>query len=430
MGTAGPRCFSASGSLLLPLLAAGALALIMTATHAAQGQTFSVLHSFEVSDGAEPFAGPTLDAAGDLYGTTQYGGRLDCDEGGVPGCGVAYRLKKRNSIWTFSVLHEFKGRNGNFLPTYPGQITFSPRNVLFGAQVFGGNDAGILYDLHPPATPSGAESGLWRYHIEHTYGNGNDGGQPGPIVFDPSGNIFGAEADGGPPGAAGLVYELTPSSDGWNETILYAFQGGSDGSNPWGVALDPSGKNIFGVTSSGGNQQCYNNVGCGTVYELKRSGSKWTKTTLHVFQQDTEGGDPGPLLRDRSGNLFGVTGEGASGNGGTIWELSPSGSGWVFKVLYTFPWPTEEFTGPSQLVMGADGTFFGVNNGGGAHGYGSVFRLESARGRWKYTDLYSFNGGADGCYPRGPVALAPNGNIYGTTQECAEGYGNVWEVAP
>src|ERR1700691_238748 len=100
-------------------IAAGVLliSLIGFAAVPAQAQTFSVIHRFTGSDGSQPFAGVTMDSAGNLYGTTQYGGMLNCDGGGVPGCGVAYKLKKVNSSWIISVLYEFQGSDGDFLPT-------------------------------------------------------------------------------------------------------------------------------------------------------------------------------------------------------------------------------------------------------------------------------------------------------------------------
>src|SRR5208282_990992 len=85
-------------------------AITVAAPELARAQTLTVLHSFGGSDGSQPYAGVTIDAGGNLYGTTEYGGMLNCDSGGPAGCGVAYRLKKANSTWIFSVLYEFPGK--------------------------------------------------------------------------------------------------------------------------------------------------------------------------------------------------------------------------------------------------------------------------------------------------------------------------------
>jgi uncharacterized repeat protein (TIGR03803 family) len=409
-----------------------ALAFLVTACVTAQGQTFTVLHSFAVTDGAKPFAGVTMDAAGNLYGTTEYGGVLSCDEGGLAGCGVVYKLRQIRSNWILSVLYEFPGQNG-FLPTSPGNITIGPNGLPYGTELQGGAEfSGTVFELLPSPMVATSVNSPWLYHVVHTFGTGNDGGYPSQITFDRAGNIFGATSLGGDVGD-GIVYELSPAGGDWMETILYSFLGGSDGDGPGSITLDEAG-NIYGTTTSGGNQQCHNNVGCGTVYELTRSGSGWTKTILHVFQEATEGGDPGPAVLDSAGNLFGLTGEGASGNGGTIWELSPSNGSWTFTVLYTFPGPTQNFAGPFRPVMDSTGALYGVNNWGGANNFGSVYKLAPSQGNWMYTDLHDFGSlpnQGDGCYPRGPVALDAAGNIYGAAQSCGEfDNGDVFEVTP
>jgi hypothetical protein len=423
--------FEESPGALFLALASAILFAVGTAA-LAEGQTFTVLHNFALTDGAQPFAGVTMDAAGNLYGTTEYGGILNCDNGGVPGCGVAYKLRQVHSSWILSVLYEFQGNDGGFLPTDPGDITLAPDGSPYGTQLLGGEEfSGTVFNLLPPATASVSANTQWSYKLDHVFGTGNDGGAPSQPTFDQAGNIFGAAAGGGL-GGWGIVYELTPSGGAWTETILYNFLGGPDGAAPADLTFDEAG-NIYGVTRSGGNQECHDNVGCGTVYELTPSDSGWVKTILHVFLQETEGGDPGPLVRDSAGNLFGLTGEAASGNGGTIWELSPSNGTWVLTVLYTFPGPTQEIAGPFRPVMDASGALYGVNNWGGANNLGSVYSLAPSNGGWTYTDLHDFGSlpnDADGCYPRGPVALDSAGNIYGTTQQCGEGVGDVFEVMP
>jgi uncharacterized repeat protein (TIGR03803 family) len=410
-----------------------AAAFLVTASRMAQGQTFTVLHSFALADGAKPFAGVTIDAAGNLYGTTEYGGNLNCDGGGVPGCGVVYKLGQQHSKWTLSVLYEFPGQNG-FLPTSPGDITIGPTGLSYGTELQGGAEfAGTVFDLLSPMAATSV-NGPSPYHIVHTFGTGNDGGYPSQISFDQAGDIFGATALGGTVGD-GIVYELTPSMGNFTETILYNFLGGTDGNGPGSITLDGTG-NIYGDTASGGNQECEDHVGCGTVYELTRSSSSsgWTKTILHVFEQATDGGDPGPVVRDTAGNLFGLTSTGASGNGGTIWELSPSNGSWIFTVLYTFAWPTQQFTGAFRPVIDSSGALYGVTNGGGANNLGSVYRLARSNGNWTYTDLHDFGSSPnddDGCYPRGPVALDAAGNIYGAAQSCgANDDGDIFEVTP
>ncbi len=422
----------ANSRLLATALFMSTAAFLLNAGEPAQAQSFSVIHNFNGTDGSQPLHGLSVDAAGNFYGTTEYGGILSCDSGGVPGCGVAYKLRNVNSGWVFSVLYDFPGFDGNFLPTNPGNITIAPNGSPYGTQLFseGGDSNGALYNLIPPATADAAANAPWTYTPDHIFGSGNDGGNPSQVIFDPQGNIWGTTLAGGINGS-GVVYEMTPSSGGWIETFIYNFAGGSDGSEPDGVALDESG-NLWGVTRDGGNQGCYQSAGCGTVYELTRSGSAWTKTILHVFEEDTDGGAPGPLIRDSAGNLYGVTAVGTT-NGGTIWELSPSNGGWVFNVLYNLPGDPNTYSYVFRLVMDASGALYGVNNYIGAHIMGSAFKIARSNGGWTYTDLHDFgslSGEADGCYPYGPVALDATGNVYGTTAQCGEGGGVIYQIAP
>jgi len=418
------------------LFAAVVFAVWFTAL--AHGQTFTVLHAFQVVDGLYPYAGPTLDAHGNIYGVTENGGLLNCDEGGPVGCGVVYTLTKINSDWGFSLLYEFGA--DTHLPPYPSQIVIGPNGGVYGAELEGGPPElqGTIYNLVPPLTAhSATANSFWTNRVLHQFGVGNDGTYPHKFVFDSAGNIFGVTAFGGAFNE-GTVYELSPSAQGWTETILYSFQGGVDGMLPKGVVLDDAG-NLWGTTEQGGNPGCSPFQGCGTIFELSRSGSSWTKTTLYSFNQNTDSGYPSALLRDSSGNLFGVTSQtGPDTYLGGIWELSPSDNGWTFKILYNFRGPTVSLVGPFAPVMDASGALYGVNNNGGTQncgneGCGNVYKLTpSGNGQWVYTDVHDFaENDSGGCLPVGPPALDSAGKVYGASYACgAFGAGTVWEYIP
>jgi uncharacterized repeat protein (TIGR03803 family) len=118
-----------------------------------------------------------------------------------------------------------------------------------------------------------------------------------------------------------------------------------------------------------------------------------------------------------------------------VYELSPSGSGWTFNLLYSFsaqgynPGPLD------SLTLDASGNLYGTTYKGGAFGYGTVFKLARNGGSWSYIDLHDFTSGTDGANPIGGVTLDANGHLYGTASAgaggpCPSGCGVVWEIAP
>ena len=226
------------------------------------------------------------------------------------------------------------------------------------------------------------------------------------------------------------VYELTPSGGNWTHNVLYSFAGGNDGRWPFaGVIFDRAG-NLYGTTLYGGT---YN---WGTVFQLTPSRSGWTEKILYSFQGRSDGGLPmAGVVMDNSGNLYGATSSAGFGSGGTIFELTPSGGNWTFTLLHGFSGGF--YSGPeARLVMDSAGNLYGtkacyLNGCGGNYGYGATFKLTSGSGGWSYTSLHNFAGGSDGGDPHGGVILAANGNVYGTTNVGgAYGYGVIYEITP
>src|SRR5580658_5170480 len=126
---------------------AGLAILLMTAS-AAPAQTLQVLHNFTGhGNGSFPFAGLTMDRAGNLYGTASEGGNYAC--GGV-GCGVVFRLSRAGSNWTFTPLYTFQGASDGAVPL--GGVVFGPDGALYGTTSDGGIGFGTVFRLTPPAT--------------------------------------------------------------------------------------------------------------------------------------------------------------------------------------------------------------------------------------------------------------------------------------
>jgi uncharacterized repeat protein (TIGR03803 family) len=261
--------------------------------------------------------------------------------------------------------------------------------------------------------------------VLHRFSGGSDGESPewGDLTFDQAGHIYGTTEFGGS-GNEGTVYELIQSQGNWLESVIYSFSvGNGSGILPQSaVVLDSSG-NLYGTTYGGGN-------GWGTVYKLSLVGSTWVRSDLYTFQGTTDGIFPySGVIFDGHGNLYGATTQGGTHNGGTVFQLTPSTGGWNFNLIYAF---TGNGGGPvNSLIMDAAGNLYGATSADGAHGFGSVFKLSPAGSGWTYTDLHDFTGGSDGGNPNGVLTLDAAGNLYGTAWGGgANNKGVVWEVTP
>ena len=353
---------------------------------------------------------------------------------GADSTGTVFQLRHTGGNWVVKTLVSGLDRP-------EGRVVFGPHGNLYGttsgAQCYSGYFyCGGVYSLRQACSNANCP---WLVSSLYQFGGLGDGANPGTVdpVFDQAGNLYGTTFGGGASGN-GVVFELSPPADGglgaWTETPIYSFTGGSDGQFPAsGVIFDSAG-NLYGTTESGGDN--YH----GTVFELSPSGSGWAIQTLYTFQGGSDGQSPfGGLTLDQFGNLYGTTTAGGAGGGGTVFKLSPSGGSWTFSVLYGLP----GFVGPwNTLLMDAAGNLYGTTVAGGTYGTGSVFKLTPGNGGWSYTDLFNFkfrDGDVNltGYQPLSSVTLDTGGNLYGTaylggltSPTCYPGCGLVWEITP
>jgi uncharacterized repeat protein (TIGR03803 family) len=412
------RNLKSSPHLLVPtkspvLALAIVLAFAIIATPAAQAQTYTVLHYFlGQGDGTHPSTGLTIDAAGNLYGTTSAGG---------PGeNGTVFKLKRSGSGWTLNTLYGFGGGGGGNGPE--GRVALAKDGILYGTTAIGGGSGclsfgcGTVFRLTPPPSAPKSASAPWNEAVIYGF-DGADGFTPqGDLTFDRAGNIYGTTLYGGSSECnnsgligCGTVYELTPSGSGWGETVLYAPQDGSDGTEPIdGVVFDASG-NLYGEFQSGGP------FNWGLIYKLSPSGSGWTEQTAFDFSGGNNGGVPhaGMIFDPSSGNLYGTTFFGGSGGCGTVFQLTPANGGWTLNTIYGFTGAPGGCNPQGKLVMDADGNLYGTTfygGAGGGGGNGTVFKLTPANGGWTYTQLYAFNGDL-GAHPMSSLVFDAAGNL-------------------
>jgi uncharacterized repeat protein (TIGR03803 family) len=362
----------------------------------AQAQTFTVLHQFSGPDGAAPVAGLTMDRAGNLYGTALIGGQgfQYCNLG----CGTVFKLTHSGSGWVFTPIYRFSGQDG---ANPQARVVFGPDGALYGTATQGGaNGRGVVFQLRPSATFCKAIQCPWTETILHNFARSNDGSYPGSgdLLFDSAGNIWGTTGDGGD-SFSGTVYQLVRSNGSWTENVIHSFGAPGDGSRPAaGLIMDSQG-NLYGTTQNGGSTQG------GTVYQLTPSGAGWTETVIHSFDNATEGSIPlGGVIFDAAGNLYGTTSAGGLSFSGGVYELTPTGNGWVSNLLYFF---TNAYVGSrASLTFGANGKLYGTLDLADV----DVFELTQSGGTWTQTGIY----GRTNDVPEGNVIFDANGNLYTT----------------
>ncbi len=430
------QCATSDLNRLLRIMTKLFCAALFATTIWAQAQTLTVLHNFTGgADGASPYAGLTIDAAGNLYGTANSGGYT----GGYcgSGCGTVFKLTHHGSGWTFTPLYAFKGDSGlNNDPANPGaRVVFGPDGNLYGTTVtggggrcnsFGGYGCGAVFKLSPPATVCKAAFCPWTDTVLYSAAHDNGEEPRGDVVFDSAGNLYSTVALGGQY-EGGYVFELTPYHGGWTEQIVYAFNPDlGDCNNPMaGLVFDASG-NLYGTANTG--------CGYGGVYQLVPSGSGWTENILLSLNGFGNGdGIEASLTPDGHGSFYGTTVGLGPNNGGTIFELTPSNGSWMYSLVHAFGGGGDGSYPTAPVTLDASGThMYGTTGDDGPLGIGdgTVYQLTLSNGTWTESLLHYFEG-TDGKYPASGVVLDANGNLYGTTSSGgAYGYGVVWEITP
>ena len=329
------------------------------------------LYSFlgGVGDGSEPLARVILGPDGSLYGTASEGGFQSC--GGL-GCGTVFQLRPPATFcrsvscpWTETILHFFGADPDGFFPA--GELIFDEAGNLYGTTVLGGV-SGTVYEL----TPSG---NAWTESVLQSF-SGQDGYEPyGGLIFDNAGNLYGTTQDGGL-NYAGTVFRLTNSGSGWRVSLPHIFQLADGGYPTAGLVFDQSG-NLYGATTYGGSD------GAGVVFELSPSGASWTYSVLHSFTgqdgcPDNEYVGAGPwaaLTMDAAGNLYGTTRCDGANRMGNIFKLTPSSGGWTYTSLHDFSGGDDGAFPLSNVLMNASGNLYGTASAGGSQGHGVVWEI-------------------------------------------------------
>ncbi len=380
---------------------------------------FKVLYNFKGGmDGAGPWAGVTI-RQGRIYGTTPGGGGGQCNGG----CGTVYTLRKNSGgSWDEKVIHSFDTSADLF-----GGLVADAIGNLYGTIQTA--DGSYLFQV--------TQSGGWNEYLLP------DGGSLATLLMDKADNLYGQDGGG--------VYEVSPYSGGWQQSVLYTFHptGGKDGTDGYhavGALIADAEGHLYGATELGGNYSlCGGSGGCGTAFELIRSPrGEWREHVLHRFAQFRNDGQLpyAGLAIDKDGTLYGSTLEGGShrdGNCivgcGTVFKLARGTDGhWAETILFDFPNEKNGAYPSSVLIVDKQGNIYGTAGGGTGPCYGGcgvIFKLTRGAGnKWVYSAVHHFRG-TDGGMPEAGLTADSRGNLYGTTLWGGRYlYGVVFELAP
>jgi uncharacterized repeat protein (TIGR03803 family) len=361
------------------------------------------------------------------------------------GCGTVYKLTPTGSGYVETVLHRFVGNKGGAQPL--AGLILDAKGALYGTAYRGGgkgcsDGCGLVFKLTPE---HGGKT--YTYVVLYSFVGLPGSGKPvSPLVADANGNLYLMNQVGGGGhcyGGCGGVVKLTPSNSGYTASVVYAFQGGSDGASPYNNVLSlNSDGSFYAMTRLGGSASVFTCTGgCGTALLLTPSGGGYTDTVLYAFGQTCSDGlwPQGGLYADASGNLFGTTQYGGSAsecNGignGNVFELTPNGGTYTESIIHEFGGDPDGAAPNASLVPDGEGNLFGTTaagGDGGPVGWGTVYELTNAGLGFSESVAYSFGQyQGDAEIPSGPLLLGSDGAFYGTTSSGGSlGWGTVYKL--
>jgi uncharacterized repeat protein (TIGR03803 family) len=407
-------CFNVYGLVALLVFYAGLVRQV-------PAQTFQTLHSFNASDGANPYAGSIL-SSNILYGTTLSGGF---------GIGTVFALNTNGT--GFTTVHNFagwdiNGINGEGAHPFAG-LTLSG-NTLYGTATYGGSYGnGTIFSVNADGTG---------FTNIHNFTN-SDGANPVATLISSGNTLFGTAPNGGSSGNGTLFAMKT---DGTVFTVLHTFTPGSadpsdvytnrDGIHPWG-RLVLSANTLYGTAADGGS------YGSGTIFAVHTDGSGFT--VLHAFTTtyssgaftNRDGANPAVGLTLSGNTLYGTAAFGGSYGNGTIFSVHTDGTGFAtlhnFTTISSPSYTNSDGASPQSEILISGNRMFGSARLRGRSGYGTVFAINIDG--TDFTTLHDFTAppvgfphtNADGYFPSGGLVLSGS-VLYGTARSGGSYSGN------
>lgn len=368
----------------------------------------TTLLNFNTTNGAHPYAGLSINAAGTLYGVTS--------NGGASGYGSVFDLFLSNGAYTGPVqIASFTNTNGS---AAHGTLVQDSAGDLFGTTNAGGASGyGTVFEI--------VKGTMWSAPVVlATFNSTNGSNALDGVIIDAAGNLFGTTNNGGANGY-GTVYEIPKTATGYGALTTLASFSSATGLYPRGLVVDSAG-NLFGETIQGGSAT----NAMGTVFEIAKTSTGYAAPATLVSFTGPNGGNPtGGLVMDSAGNLFGETSSGGTAAAGTVFEITKTTTGYGQAITLASFDGVNQLTPKGPLLLDAKGDLFGTTYNGGTLNDGSVFELvKTAGGYAAPVTLAAFNG-TNGAYPNAGLVMDAAGNLFGTTYQGGTGnVGTVFEV--
>jgi uncharacterized repeat protein (TIGR03803 family) len=380
--------------------------------------------------GSHPNSALLADRAGNLYGTTSGGGTANQ--------GSVFKLTRSGSRYAPSVLYSF----GSFADdgTNPvGGLIADGSGALYGATSGGGvpgfpgsgiPGVGTVFKLKPMGSGY-TESVLYSF-AECGVGVGTDACVPAAgVVADKTGALYGTTQYGGWFGE-GAIFKLTPAGTGYTDSVLESFSlYGDTGYGPAATLMEWKGV-FYGTTSTGDDTSCFG-CGGGAVFALTPAGTSYNFSVLYRFGgYATDGSSPSAVIADDSGALYGTTSGGGANGFGIVFKLTPTASGYTESVIYNFKGGSDGAVPVAGLIADATGALYGTTQLGGSSGGagpGTVFKLAPTKTGYDETILYRFDHRGDATNPVASLIKAAPDALYGTASNGGSGFGGVFKLS-
>jgi len=314
------------------------------------GGAYTVLHSFNSSDGAQPCCGLVTGTDGNFYGTTQLGGTSNL--------GTVFKMTPAGVLTTICT---FTGTNG--ANPFSGLVNSSGTSGFFygTTKVGGTSNFGTVYKI----STSGSLTTL------HTFNN-TDGSTPYGVTLGNDGCLYGTTHLGGAVNNVGTIFKMTASG---SMVFVHSLILSASYTNtyPYSPPIQGTDGNFYGTTSDSVNAGL-GSVG-GSVYQITASGSF---TALCSFSGSATGQNLfAGLVQARDGNFYGTALSGGTSRYGTVYRVFPNGN---ISNLCTFSGTAAPSLGSlpyGSLVTGSDENLYGstMYNTLAGGGYGTLFKI-------------------------------------------------------